>query len=237
MVVPDHILMRRKKEAVRKVRLLKEKENARKRNKAFLKKISAKASAYARKYRVEKNNEVSKVKMAKKTGDYYVKAEPKLAFVIRIRGIIGLAPKPRKVLQLLRLRQINNGVFVRLNKATINMLRIAEPNIAYGYPSVETVRKLVYKRGFAKIRGQRIPITDNKIIKKYLGRYGIICAEDLVHEIYSVGKHFKQATNFLWHFKLNNPKGGWRKKTNHYVEGGDFGDREDLINALVKRML
>ena len=30
----------------------------------------------------------------------------------------------KKVLQLFRLRQINNGVFIKLNKATINMLRI-----------------------------------------------------------------------------------------------------------------
>lgn len=47
-------------------------------------------------------------------------------------SINGLHPKPRKVLQLLRLRQINNATFVRLNKATVNMLRIAEPYIAYG---------------------------------------------------------------------------------------------------------
>ena len=42
-------------------------------------------------------------------------------------------PKTRKILQLLRLRQIFNGVFVRLNKATINMLRLVEPYITYGY--------------------------------------------------------------------------------------------------------
>jgi large subunit ribosomal protein L7e len=47
-------------------------------------------------------------------------------------SINGLHPKPRKVLQLFRLRQINNGVFVRINKATINMLRLAEPYITWG---------------------------------------------------------------------------------------------------------
>jgi len=36
-------------------------------------------------------------------------------------------------MQLLRLRQINNGVFVKLNKATVQMLRIAEPFITWGY--------------------------------------------------------------------------------------------------------
>jgi ribosomal protein L30/L7E len=53
---------------------------------------------------------------AKATGNFYVPAEAKVAFVIRIRGINGVDPKTRKILQLLRLRQINNGVFVRLNK-------------------------------------------------------------------------------------------------------------------------
>ena len=61
---------------------------------------------------------------AKKEGNFYVPADPKLAFVIRIRGINQVAPKVKKVLQLFRLRQINNGVFIKLNKATTNMLRI-----------------------------------------------------------------------------------------------------------------
>ncbi len=69
------------------------------------------------------------------------------------------------------------------------------------------------------------------------GKYGIICVEDLVHEIMTVGPHFKQASNFLWPFKLNNPNGGWKKKANHFTEGGDFGNREEYINALLRRMV
>ena len=44
-----------------------------------------------------------------------------------------IAPKPRKILQLLRLLQINNGVFVRATRATQQMLRLVEPYITYGY--------------------------------------------------------------------------------------------------------
>merc|ERR1712172_144104 len=55
---------------------------------------------------------------ARKSGNYHVPAEPKLAFVMRIRGINQVAPKVKKVLQLFRLRQINNGGFIKLNKAT-----------------------------------------------------------------------------------------------------------------------
>lgn len=149
----------------------------------------------------------------------------------------GLSPKPRKVLQLLRLRQINNAVFVKINKATLNMLRIAEPFIAWGYPNLKTVRELIYKRGFGRLNHRRIALTDNRIIERRLGKMKIICMEDLIHEIYTVGPNFKKASNFLWHFKLNNPKGGWRKKVTHYVEGGDFGNREDKINELVRRMI
>jgi hypothetical protein len=34
------------------------------------------------------------------------------------------------------------------------------------YPNLKSVRELIYKRGFAKIHGQRIPITSNKIIEE-----------------------------------------------------------------------
>ena len=70
-----------------------------------------------------------------------------------------------------------------------------------------------------------------------LGKRDIICVEDLIHEIFTVGPNFKQASNFLWPFKLNTPNGGWRRKNNHFVEGGDHGNREDKINALLKRMI
>lgn len=96
---------------------------------------------------------------------------------------------------------------------------------------------MVYKRGFAKINGKRTPITSNDLIENSLGRFGMICVEDLIHEIFTVGRNFRYASNFLWPFKLNTPTGGWRKKTNHFVEGGDFGCREDKINALLKRMI
>ena len=44
-----------------------------------------------------------------------------------------VSPKVRKVLQLFRLLQIHNAVFIKLNKATINMLKLIQPYIAYGY--------------------------------------------------------------------------------------------------------
>lgn len=117
------------------------------------------------------------------------------------------------------------------------MIKIVEPYIAYGYPSIKTVRDLIYKRGYGKVKKERIPLTDNQIIEDNLGKFGILCVEDLIHEIFTVGPNFKQASNFLWPFKLSNPTGGFRtRKFKHFVEGGDLGNREDKINALIKQM-
>merc|ERR1719234_1525709 len=113
---------------------------------------------------------------------------------MRIRGINQVSPKVKKVLQLFRLRQINNGVFIKL--------KICEPYIPWGTPNLKSVRELVYKRGFVKIAGNRTPITSNDLVEGSLGKFGIICVEDLIHEILSVGPNFKYASNFLWPFKL-----------------------------------
>ena len=105
-----------------------------------------------------------------------------------------------------------------------------------GYPNLKSVNELIYKHGYGKINKKRIALTDNALIAQSLGKYGIICVEDLIHEIYTVGKCFKEANNFLWPFKLSSPQGGMKKKTTHFVEGGDAGNREDQINRLIRRM-
>jgi len=52
---------------------------------------------------------------------------------LRAASINEIAPKPRKILQLLRLLQINNGVFVKVTKPTQQMLRLVEPYVTYGF--------------------------------------------------------------------------------------------------------
>jgi large subunit ribosomal protein L7e len=137
----------------------------------------------------------------------------------------------------LRLRQVNNGVFIKLNKASISLLRLVEPFVAYGYLDYETTRALIYKRGFAKVNGQRIPIVDNSIVEKALGKQDIICIEDILHEIHTVGPHFKEVNNFLWPFKLRTPKGAYESIKKHFILGGSFGNREEYLSDLIQRML
>eukprot|EP01132_Coremiostelium_polycephalum_P008267 gene8267-10157_t len=194
------------------------------------------AEKYVKEYHLKEREQIRLNRIAKASGTFYVPPEAKVAFVIRIRGINGVSPKPRKVLQLLRLLQLNNGVFVKLNKATINMLKLVEPYVAYGFPNLKSVRELIYKRGHLKVNGQRIPLTSNQMVEERLGKHNILCVEDIVHEIFTCGPHFKEVNNSLWPFKLNCPRGGFNQKKTHFIEGGDAGQREELINDLIRKM-
>ncbi|EJT46470.1 60s ribosomal protein l7 [Trichosporon asahii var. asahii CBS 8904] len=237
ILAPETLLKKRRtNEATREAKLQAAAE-ARKSQKAKRKVIFKRADEYVKEYAAKEREEIRLKREARKSGDFYVAAQPKVYFVIRLKGISKLAPKPKKILQLLRLLQINNGVFIRVTKATEQMLRLVEPYIAYGEPNLKAIRELVYKRGYAKVNGQRIPITDNAIIEANLGKFGIVCMEDLVHEIATCGPNFKQATTFLWPFKLSNPNGGWRpRKFLNYIEGGDTGNREQHISKLIHQM-
>ncbi|XP_071515600.1 large ribosomal subunit protein uL30-like [Panulirus ornatus] len=235
--VPEVLLKRRKRQIAIKKHKVAAILQAKKAKKAKRFRAFRRAESYIKEYRTKERQEIEIIRAAKKEGSVIVPGEARLAFVVRIRGVNQIHPKVRKVLMLFRLLQINNGVFIKLNKATINMLRIAEPFIAWGYPNLKTVKQLIYKRGHVKIGKRRTPLTSNTIVEKMLGSKGIICVEDLVHEIFTIGENFQAVTNFLWPFKLNNPTGGWRKKTTHFVEGGDFGNREELINNLLAKMI
>merc|ERR1719510_2878035 len=126
--VPETILKRRKRQAENRANRAKLAVKAKvdKRKKRVA--IFKRAEKYAKEYQDQERDEIRLQRDAKKDG---------------------------KVLQLLRLRQINNGVFIKMNKATTNMLRICEPYITYGCPNLKAVRDLVYKRGFVKVDGNR----------------------------------------------------------------------------------
>ena len=93
-----------------------------------MKRVQQYASDHAR----STSSQIEASRKAKTSGTIHVPAQPKIAFVIRIRGINKLDPRSVRIFRLLRLRQIHNGTFVRINKATVNLLRKVEPYITYG---------------------------------------------------------------------------------------------------------
>ena len=125
--------------------------------KARRKLIYEKAKHYHKEYRQTYRTEIRMARMARKASNFCVPVEPKLAFVIRIRFLNGVSLEVQKVLQLLRLQQIFSGTFMKLNKASINMLRIVEPYIAWGYPNLKFVNELIYKVVIAKSIRSKLP--------------------------------------------------------------------------------
>uniref|UniRef100_A0A804REZ0 60S ribosomal protein L7-2 n=1 Tax=Zea mays TaxID=4577 RepID=A0A804REZ0_MAIZE len=164
--VPESVLRKRKREeqwaADKKEKALADRKEALDSRKI----IFARAKQYAQEYDAQEKELVQLKREARLKGGFYVSPEAKLLFVVRIRGINAMHPKTRKILQLLRLRQIFNGVFLKVNKATINMLRRVEPYVAYGYPNLKSVRELIYKRGYGKLNKQRIPLSNNNVIEE-----------------------------------------------------------------------
>ena len=212
---------------------------ARAAKKADTKTFTANGAKYAAEYAAEQAAAIQGRRDAKKSGGFFVPAQPKVYLVVRIRGTIGVDPKAKKIMRLFRLLQIHNATFVRVNDATKRMLRLIEPYVTYGNPSLKTIRQLVYKRGFGKVNKQRVPISENIVIQDGMSSDTVRCVDDLIHEIVTCGPSFKEANNFLWPFKLSSPNGGFSAKTKllHYLEGGEAGARGEMIDAFVAKMI
>ncbi|XP_030577244.1 60S ribosomal protein L7-like 1 [Archocentrus centrarchus] len=163
-------------------------------------------------------------------------AKNKLAFAVRIRQIKGVSPKVMKVIQMMRLRKIFSGTFVKINKTSVAMMKMVEPYVAWGFPNLKSVRELILKRGQTRIGRRRVPLTDNTFIEQHMGKHGIICLEDLIHEIYSVGKNFRAANNFLLPFGLSVARHSMKDKAGLLKDLGNPGFRSTDINVIIRQL-
>lgn len=59
---------------------------------------------------------------------------------------------------------------MQVNKATLGLLKLVEPFVSYGYPSLKSVKELIYKRGYAKVRvkpmGAALSVVDERWSRK-----------------------------------------------------------------------
>ncbi|WP_411026748.1 hypothetical protein, partial [Salmonella sp. s54395] len=97
-VVPETILKRRKQRHLNDAKLLQKKILAKKTHIKKRREIFHRAEQYALTYRKSQQDLIRLSREARKHDNYYVPDEPKLAFVLRIRGINGVSPKVRKIL-------------------------------------------------------------------------------------------------------------------------------------------
>lgn len=108
-----------------------------------------------------------------------------------------------KILRRLRLNTLHNTVILKNNIETTALLRLVEPYVTWGYPTVDTVRDLVFKHGFLRIDKKKVPMNCNKLIEENLGELGVICVEDIVHELFTTSKNFNVVQRTLLPFKVS----------------------------------
>lgn len=204
--------------------------------------------------RVEANNQYAKLTTEKLLKEYsrnkkeeelllsdpnklYCKPEPNFFVAIQIRSQVNIAPRPKKTMELLRLNNINTCVILRNNKSIKNMLQNAKDYIAFGSISYELLRKLVYSRGYGKINGEKVDLTNENIEKYFEGKFK--CVEELVNVIYTGKPEIKEVLRFLCPFKLCPPKGGFKNghKKKSFVQGGSSNDHKNLLGDLLERMI
>jgi large subunit ribosomal protein L7e len=106
--VPEHTLKKRKAQeaiaAAKSAKLIADK----KASKIERKSILDKTAKYYKEYETETKELVAKRRLAKATNNFFMEPEPKVMLVVRIRGINAVDPKTRKILQLMRLRQVSS---------------------------------------------------------------------------------------------------------------------------------
>ena len=263
-LVPESVLrkrhdledLRRKRESSAQNKRLKEKKGGKKA--FYVKKLETVAS----RARSKRNNDVRYKRVLKKGMQKRASKRPEIAtkeleedgevttkeyqvnsvgspmvFAVRIRDHLGAPPMVKKVMSRLRLREKMDGVFLRYDEPTRKMLHLVEPWVIYGRPSKPVISDLITRRGYGKVEGKRVALSDNTVIEANLGESDMICVEDLVHEIYTVGDNFRAATTFLWPFRLAETKTKHEIQTLGIIDNKEYGDRGEAIDDFVKQIL
>lgn len=129
--------------------------------------------------------------------------DPKILVVMRHRAHRVANKECAQILNSLGLGNLLNAVLLKNSPESLALLKIVDPYVCYGYPSIQTVRELIFKHGFLRIDGKKTAINSNKLIEEHLGDQGCICIEDVVHDLFTVSDNFKNIRKFLLPFKVS----------------------------------
>ncbi|XP_058121141.1 uncharacterized protein LOC131281157 [Anopheles ziemanni] len=179
--------------------------------------------------------------------------EGRLILIFRHRGGYICNNHIDRALHRLNVGNLKSASLQCLTAEVHALLKMVEPYVIWGYPNVTVVRELIYKYGVlrdpglkhykpaAELEGKKmVPLTSNKIVEEIFGYCGIICVDDLIHEIMTVGEAFHFVHRHFRSFKLRNPMNGWRCpkiKGKLRSKGGEAGFRGDEINELFQLLL
>lgn len=217
------VLLRKRKDADRK--RIEKQEAARVRKERAEKKNDPRKTRFVRAEtlsfrnalaKIEKKRIESVLRHEKSKHLDHTETEPKLLFVIRIepQNVHTRIPETAlNVFKVMRLNEPNTGVFIKVIPTIMVALKVIAPYIVVGTPSLASVRHLFQKRAEIPSSDSELPCTklDNNddVEKKFGDTLGFICIEDLIHEIFSLGPHFKEVSRWLAPFRLKASTRGW----------------------------
>ena len=96
----------------------------------------------------------------------------------------------------------------------------------------------LYKKKYYFIVGNNEQnLLENIEIENSLGKYGIICLEDIIHELSYETKNAPYVLDYLGYFKLSRKDEGFDKVNIPFNKGGNQGFRGEKINSLLKLMI
>lgn len=135
------------------------------------------------------------------------------------------------LLKELRLAKVHSAVFLRNSPELHAKLEQVRPYIFMGTPSLETVRGLVNKRAHTVVttksnKTKIVPVSDNAMVEEALGDVGVICVEDIIHEIINGDKDtFDKVAAYLAPFELNTEARNDKKKMANKLAEQSEGER------------
>ena len=121
---------------------------------------------------------------------------------------------------------MNTGTFVKADSQTMDSLKFVAPYVLVGQPSLTSIRKLFQKRARIMVPDEEqeqekpqmnkklvnwkiqnpnqtkiIKLDNNQLVEDKFGNdLGLICIEDLIHEISQLSDNFNSITNGYYHF-------------------------------------
>lgn len=128
---------------------------------------------------------------------------------IRIKGLIGMDPDVRKTLESLGLEKTYTAGLLQDNPSILGMLKKVSRYLTWGRPSKQTLATFFSKAG--------LPADDQHV------------------EAVLRGEKTLDRAVFI---RLHPPKKGFKRSVKRaYRSGGEYGDRGEEINLLIRKML
>lgn len=177
----------------------------------------------------------------KKYKKYYDSSrEGTTLLVIRILGEWErITDNIKEILNKLRLKKLFSATLIKYTQENFKILNVIDSYVTWGYTNKKTISSLVLKRGTSFHGSDKtIRQLDNSEIETNLGKFNILCIEDLIYELSSLkSKHFNKAVEFLGFFLLSPCEMLKENSVVPYYKGGCSGFRGDDINKLAKEMI